>query len=208
MPRDVNAPRTIYLAHGDPDQRIILRTLLESLGHEVPVVTDNGHHFIEKAINRPADILIASPRLADMDGIETLIRIGEIRPTPSILVSRSDDLEKVERAMEDHVMAYLVEPVTAEVLMPSIYLCQRRFEHFERLQEKIGRLRRSLEERRVIERAKLVLMQAREISEADAHIFLQKTATAKRKRLADIAAAVVDASDLLAPQEEHRESEI
>lgn len=197
---EVKRSRKIFLAHIDSAQRKIIQTILSTLDHKVPVATDSGLELVKTAIEDSPDLIIASPHLADLDGIEALIQIGNVRPIPAILVSRSDDLEKVERAMEDHVMAYLVEPITASMLLPAIYLCERRFAHFRRLEQKIERLQKSLHERKTIERAKLILIQARGLSEPEAHREMQKSATAKRRSLIDIAQSIIEASDLISPQ--------
>lgn len=199
MAAEVMKPRRVYVAHGDSKTREILETILHTLGHEVAASTPSGRYLKELAIDSPADVLIASPKLSDSDGIETLIQIGEVNPTPAILVSRSDDLEKVERAMEDHVMAYLVEPVTADMLQPAIYLCQRRFAHFQQLTKKIEWLEQHLSERRVIEQAKAIIMQVRGMNEAEAHRYLQKAANRSRKKMVDVAESVIEAGDLLRP---------
>ncbi|GAB5516484.1 ANTAR domain-containing response regulator [Rhodopirellula baltica] len=196
MNDDIGRSRTIYLAHGDECARRVISTMLEALGHTVPVVTESGKCLIEHSVHRPPDIIVAAPRLSDMDGIEALIRIGERRPVPAIIVARSDDLDKVERALEDHVMAYLVEPLTTESLQPAIFLAERRFKHFEDLRRQVTELEEKLEHRRIIERAKGIVMQARDLGESDAHRLLQNTATRSRQKLIDLAKHVCATGDL------------
>ncbi|OYP37712.1 ANTAR domain-containing response regulator [Rhodopirellula sp. MGV] len=201
----VNKQQTIYLAHGDCAVREILETILLTLGHKVPMATDRGHELIERSIEAPADILVASPKLSDMDGIEALIRIGKTMPTPSIIVAHDDELDNVERAMEDHVMAYLVEPVTAEAIQPAIYLCQKRFRHLQSLEERVVHLEQKLEDRKQIERAKGIIMQVRQLEEPEAHRFLQNTARQSRRRLADVAKQIVDGGTLLGLDEHSKD---
>ncbi len=82
--------------------REVIETLtVESMRHQVLLSTGSATELIERSVIGDADVIIASPHLADMDGIDALIRIGERNPTPSIVVSRSSDLDHVERAMED-----------------------------------------------------------------------------------------------------------
>ncbi|TWT92527.1 ANTAR domain-containing response regulator [Neorhodopirellula pilleata] len=181
---------TIYLAHGDGEARRDLVSMLEELGHVVALETASGEELIRRSIGRPPDLNIAAPTLSDMDGIEALIRIGEQRPIASIVIARSNDVEKIERAMEDHVMAYLVEPVTKDSLLPAIYLAEHRFEEFKKLIERIDSLEQRLEIRKVIEQAKGILMHARGFSESEAHRFLQRLATKQRKKLIEIAQSI------------------
>ena len=155
--------------------------------------------LIARSIADPPDLIIAAPRLSDMDGIEAMIQIGESKPTAGIVVARSDDLDKVERALEDHVMAYLVEPITAETIQPAIFLAEGRFEHFQKLDKKIDRLEARLEDRKVIERAKGIVMKVKDLSEEEAHRYLQASATKARKKLADLAETICAAGDVLQP---------
>ncbi|MCC9602757.1 ANTAR domain-containing protein [Stieleria sp. JC731] len=193
----VNRQQTIYLAHGDTSVRKVLTTIIITLGHKLPVTTDSGKELIDAAVSKPADVLIASPGLSDMDGIEALIQVGYVKPTPSIIVAKNDDLDKVERAMEDHVMAYLVEPVTAESLQPAIFLCQKRFRHLQSLEEQVTSLQQKLDDRKQIEKAKGIIMQVRQLDEPEAHRYLQNTARRTRRRLAEIAKQIVDGGSLL-----------
>lgn len=197
MNANISKSRTIYLAHGDTNTLHVTKAMLEALDHDVPVVTDLGQELIRRSLDQPPDLIVAAPRLSDMDGIEAMIRIGEHSPVPGIVIARSDDLDKVERALEDHVMAYLVEPLTTETLLPAIYLAERRFEHFQQMVRRIGKLETRLEDRKIIERAKGIIMEVRGICESDAHRLLQTAATQKREKLAELAASVCQAGDLL-----------
>ncbi len=199
MSDQVSKSRTIHLAHGDPDSRAIIHTILDTLSHDVRLLTDSGAELIAKSIADPPELIIAAPRLADMDGIEAMIQIGKSKPTAGIVIAKSDDLDKVERALEDHVMAYLVEPITAETIQPAIFLAEGRFEHFQSLDRKIDQLETKLEDRKVIERAKGIVMQIRGLSEEEAHRYLQSCATKSRQKLVDLAQTICTAGDILQP---------
>ncbi len=197
MAKDLAEPRTIHLGCGDKQTRNILETLLVSLNHQMLVSTASGRELIDRSTSHPPDLLIATPYLEDMDGIEALIRIGELEPRPSIVIARSDDLDAVERAMEDHVMAYLVMPVTREDIQPAIYLAERQFEHLQGLRRKVCELETDLENRKIIERAKGIVMKQRGFTETQAHRFLQATSRETRRKLIDIARTIVSAADLV-----------
>ena len=194
---NVRKPRTIHLAHWDKDSLAIMTPMLLSLGHDLALATLSGRELIDRSITHPPEIIISAPRLEDMDGIEALIAIGEEKPIPSIVVAKVDDLDKVERAMENHVMAYLVEPVTAADLEPAIYLAERRLHHMQSLENKVKKLQSRLSERRLVEKAKGIVMRTKSLDEESAHRFLQDAARQNRKPLHDVAQTIVDAADLL-----------
>lgn len=191
MDTTITKPRRIHLAHGDSVSREMIETMLKAMHHQVLLSTGSATELIERSVIGDADVIIASPHLDDMDGIDALVRIGERNPTPSIVVSRSGDIDQVERAMEDHVMAYLVEPISEDLLLPSIYLAERRFQYFEALRAKIKELETQLQDRKVIERAKGVVMELQQLSEKEAHRFMQELARRSRAKLVDIAEKIV-----------------
>ena len=110
-------------------------------------------------------------------------------------------------SMEDHVMAYLVEPLTTETLLPAIYLAERRFEHFQELVEKIDKLETRLADRKIIEKAKGIVMQARDLTEPEAHRLVQSTATKNRQKLVELARHVCEAGDILQPKRDEASGE-
>jgi len=187
----------IYFAHGNEIVRPIIEQMLLALDHQVPIVTDKGHELIDAVRRKPPELLIASTHLADMDGIEALIQCGRKQPIPSIIISPSAELEKVEHALQDHVMAYLTEPVELNDLRPSIYLVLRRFREFQELMQENRELKAALDARKWIERAKGQLMKQREIDEDTAYRTLQKMANDSRKKLVEVARIIVEAEDLL-----------
>jgi len=189
--------KRIYLAHGDSKTRALLKVMLQTLGHSVALDTGSGNVLMETGLSDPPDMFISSKVLTDMDGIEALIRIGEEKPRAAVIVAGSADLDDVERAMEDHVMAYLIEPVTEEDLQPAIYLAQRQFLYLESLRTKVDSLESKLHDRAIIERAKGIVMLRRKLNEMDAHKLLQDTAREQRKKLVEIAETIVNAESFL-----------
>ena len=188
---------TIYLAHHDPSQRQTLPEHLAALGQRVTFSTDSGRELIDRVIAEPPELIVASPRLADMDGIEALVEISLHRAIPSILTAATTDQDMVERAMKDHVMVYLVDPISIDDLRPALFLAFARFELLDSLQQQVASLEQRLEERKLIERAKGILMSQRKIPEAEAHQLLQRTARNRRIKLAEVAQTIVSANNLL-----------
>lgn len=191
------SPNLVYVAHQDDTQLERLAAILRGLNHNVGFTTDHGQTLIAKAIEEPADVMVVSERLKDMEGIEALLAIGEVKPRPSIILAAGDELDSLEDAMKDHVMSYLVEPVTQNDLKPALFLSQKRFEYLRNLEKQVGTLEERLEQRKVIERAKGMLMKQLQMDEEKAHRYLQQTARSSRTKLIDVARTILEAPETI-----------
>ena len=188
------SPYLIYVAHRDEVQREQIAAIVRSLNHNVAFTTDSGQALITKALKEPADVMVVSEKLSDMEGIEALLAIGEVEPRPSIVLAGGDELDRLEDAMKDHVMSYLVEPITENDLKPALFLAQKRFEYLRNLEEQVETLEERLEQRKIIERAKGMLMKQMQMDEEKAHRHLQQTARSSRTKLIDVARTILETS--------------
>jgi AmiR/NasT family two-component response regulator len=182
----------VYLTHASPETCHVLHEVCRDLGHEVAGVFHTCADLQRACRNDPPDLIMTGVHLPDGDGIETLIELGHEIPIPAILVTKDADLDLVERAVADHVMAYLVEPVTPEEIKPAIHLVVLRFKQFNEMREEIDNLREALEARKLIEKAKGVLMKRHDLEEDEAFRRLQKTATSRRTKLVEIAKEILE----------------
>ena len=148
----------IAVADDEPDMREYFQKILPRLGHEVVAVAENGRELVEQCRAAQPDLVITDIKMPDMDGIDAAAQIYRERPVPVILVSAYHDAEFIRRAEADHIMAYLVKPIKQADLEPAIALAMRRFEQFQALRREAADLRQALEDRKVIERAKGLLM--------------------------------------------------
>ncbi len=183
--------------HADEDVRNTLCAAIDSIGYEVTAVGEVGAELIEHALktedpdNCP-DLVICGLDLKDRNGVRCLIKIAETRSIPAIMVTDDKSLASVEKALEDHVMAYLVEPVRESEIRPTIYLVLRRFEQFEELKEEVQDLQESLRVRKLIERAKAVIMRRSDIDEDKAYERLRRFAMDNRIKMAEAAEKILD----------------
>jgi AmiR/NasT family two-component response regulator len=188
----MNEKLQVLLAHGDPHQRAMLKKALVELGHEVVCECDSAQELSEFALAaKTPDLIVSGVDLRGGDGVQALVRISETVAVPAIIVTQRTSLEIVERAILDHVMAYLIEPVEAHEIKPTIHLVLRRFEQFQELQAEVESLRQALSERKTIERAKGVLMNRDDIDEDAAYKKLRRMATDSRIRLFDAAQSLL-----------------
>lgn len=182
----------IFVGHPQPSTLETLVSTVRGLDHEVIGTTSLAREMIGDCQSLKPDMIISGVQYEDMDGIDALIEISEHEPIPAIVIALQDDLSKVEEAMDDHVMAYLVDPVTRDDLRPTIYVVKRRFQQFQELKSENKDLREALAVRKVVERAKGLLMRARDIDEETAYLQLRKMATDKGLKLKDVAELVID----------------
>ena len=148
--------------------------------------------------HRP-DLVITDIKMPDMDGIDAAAQIYRDGPIPVILVSAYHDAELIRRAEADHILAYLVKPIKQADLEPAIALAMRRFEQFQALRKEAADLRQALEDRKVIEQAKGILMKKAGLDEHEAFRRLQKLASDKNRKLVEIAQMILTAEEAFGP---------
>jgi AmiR/NasT family two-component response regulator len=185
----------IAVADDEADMRDYFVRMLPRLGHEVVAVAEDGEELVELCRSALPDLVVTDIKMPDLDGIEAAARIYRERPVPVILVSAHHDPEFVERAEADHILAYLVKPIKQADLGPAIALAMRRFEQFEALRKESSDLRQALEDRKLIERAKGILMKRASLDEPEAFRRLQKTASERNLKLVEAARAIVTADE-------------
>jgi two-component system, response regulator PdtaR len=137
-----------------------------------------------------------------LDGFDAAREIRAERPLPIILISAYHEDEMIERAETDHIMAYLVKPIKEADLQPAIALAMRRFQQFQALQQEASDLRQALEDRKIIERAKGVLMKRAAVDEETAFRRLQKLATERRCKLVEVARLILAVETISQPGEQ------
>lgn len=187
----------IAVADDERDMRDFLQESLTDLGHEVVAVAESGRRLVELCRDAHPDLVITDIKMPEMDGIEAAAQVCRDYPIPVILVSAHHESDLVQRAADDHVLAYLVKPIKQADLEPAIALAMRRFEQFQELRNEADDLRQALADRKIIERAKGVLMKRSGLNEQDAFRRLQKLASEKNLKLAAVAQMLVTADEAL-----------
>jgi response regulator NasT len=189
----------IAVADDEPDMRDYFRQILPLLGHEVVATAQDGRELVELCRSTQPDLVITDIKMPDMDGIDAARQIYRNAPVPVILVSAYHDAAFIERAEADHVLAYLVKPIKQADLEPAIAIAMRRFEQFQALRKEATDLKQALEDRKLIERAKGILMKKAGLDEHDAFRRLQKLASDKNRKLIDIAQMILTAEEAFGP---------
>jgi two-component system, response regulator PdtaR len=187
----------IAIADDEPRMREFYRKSLERLGHQVVSAAANGQELLEHCRQLQPDLVITDIAMPDMDGLEAVAELNRRRPLPIILVSAHHTGEFIDRARQNHVLAYLIKPITDTDLQPAIAIAMDRFEQFQTLRQEATNLKQALEDRKLIERAKGILMKRSGLEEPNAFRRLQKMATSKSMKLVEVAQAVVTAEEVV-----------
>jgi response regulator NasT len=191
----------IAVADDEPDMREWFQTILPLLGHEVVAVAEDGSDLVEKCRTVHPDLLITDIKMPDMDGIDAATQIYRGGPLPVILVSAYHDADLIRRAERDHILAFLVKPIKQADLEPAIAIATRRFEQFQALRKEAADLRQALEDRKVIERAKGILMKKAGLDENEAFRRLQRLASDRNRKLVEVAQMILTAEEAFQPPE-------
>jgi two-component system, response regulator PdtaR len=185
----------IAIADDEDDMRDYFREILPVLGHQVVVAARTGRELVDLCRAERPDLVITDIKMPDMDGIDAAAQLYRDVPVPVILVSAYHDPGLIQRAEADHILAYLVKPIKQADLEPAIAIAMRRFEQFRALRQEAADLRQALEDRKLIEKAKGLLMKKTGLDEHDAFRRLQKLASEKNRKLVDIAQMILTAEE-------------
>lgn len=187
----MNRSLRIVVADDERDTRDFFQEFLSLQGHRVLATAQTGRHLVEQCRLLHPDLAITDIKMPDMDGIDAAGEIYKDAPIPVILVSTYHNRELIERAALNHVLAYLVKPIKETELEPAIAIAMKRFAEFEALRKDTVDLRQALEDRKVIERAKGVIMRRAKLEEAEAFRRLQRLACDKSRKLVEIAQMIL-----------------
>ena len=153
---------------------------------------------LERAIAECSpDVVIIDLECPSRDTLEGMCRIGRASPRPIVMFVDESDRESIRSAIRAGVAAYVVKGASAERVRPVLDVAIARFQEFEALRSELREARSTLAERKVIERAKGVLMQKRKLPEAEAYAALRKMAMSRSMRLHDVAQRVLEMAELL-----------
>jgi len=187
----------VVVADDESIRLMSLKTQLESLGLQVVGEALNGKQAVDLVIRLKPDLAVLDIKMPEMDGLEAAKRIAAEYPIPVIVLTAYSERILAERAIEAGVFAYLMKPVSEEDLLPAILLARSRFREFQDLTKGISDLKEALETRKLIERAKGILMERRNLSEAEAFRRMQIQSQNENKKLSEIAQAIIMADRML-----------
>ena len=180
----------ILVAEDEAIIRMDLIEMLQGAGYEVVAAATNGQEAIDLAAEHKPDLAILDVKMPVLDGISAAAKIIEIAPV--LMLTAFSQKELVERARDAGVMAYVVKPFTIGDLMPAIEIAISRHNQMKTLATEVADLHDRLETRKIIDKAKGILMSALNLSEPQAFSWIQKAAMDRRLTMKEVALAVID----------------
>jgi response regulator NasT len=195
MERELNALPSlkVVVVEDDATVRLFLKETLEtSLGHKVIGEAATGTDMVRTVLELEPDVVVFDIHLPRLNGLDALRQVYQERVVAAVAITADRDQDLVRRALEEHVLAYLVKPVEAHQLGPALRVARAQFEELRELSEENASLRQTLQNRKIIERAKGVLMKRHRWTEAEAFRRLQRAAMNKRTTMVELAQDVLN----------------
>jgi response regulator NasT len=179
----------ILVAEDETIIRLDLVEMLTEAGYEVIAQAENGAVAVELAKQHKPDLAILDVKMPEMDGITAAEQI--ILLAPVLILTAFSQRELVERARDAGVMAYVVKPFSINDLVPAIEIAISRHKQMKSLESEVADIYERLETRKVIDRAKGILMKAMNLSEPESFSWIQKTAMDRRISMKEVANAII-----------------
>lgn len=181
----------IIIADDESLIRMDLREMLTNLGYLVVGEAGDGRSALNLARELRPDIVIMDIKMPDMDGIEAARLLTEERIAPVLLLSAYSQQDLVQRARQAGVAGYLVKPFRESDLAPAIEVVLARFSEFRALEREVESLQDALETRKLVDRAKGILMDTQGLNESEAFRRIQKMSMNNRKSMRSVAEAII-----------------
>jgi two-component system, response regulator PdtaR len=190
------AALNVVVVEDDRVVRQFLKDTLEQLGHHIVGEAATGADMVRTVLDAEPDVVLFDIHLPGLNGLDALRQIYQERVVAAVAITADRDQDLVRRALEEHVLAYLVKPIEAHQIGPALMVAKARFSEWRGLQEENENLRKTLENRKTIERAKGVLMKRHRWSEAEAFRRLQRAAMNRRTTMVDLAQNVLNGVEI------------
>jgi response regulator NasT len=187
----------IVIVDENPIRAAILEDGLREAGYAHVVHLNETSHLLTRIYSIDPDVILIDLENPSRDVLEQMFQMSRIVKRPIAMFVDQSDAASIEAAVDAGVSAYIVGGLRKERIQNILDLCISRFNAFARLQDELDRTRTALEERKVIDRAKGILMKARKLNEEEAYALLRRTAMNEKKKIAEVAQSVVTAAELL-----------
>jgi response regulator NasT len=188
----------VLLVDDSPERTAILRAALEKARYDVAAVLESPFALLRAVESHQPDVIIIDTESPSRDVLEHVVMVSQDQPRPIVMFSSDGDSQSIREAVKAGVSAYVVDGLNAGRVQSIIEVAVARFDEYHRLVAELAEANLKLSERKVVDRAKGILMKSRGFSEDEAYHALRKLAMTRKKRLGDAARIVIDMEDLLA----------
>jgi len=197
MASPIASPLRVLIVDANPERRALLAQSLQTNDYLVLQRATISLELLKNLPQLDPDVIVIDTDAPDRDTLEHVCMISRDQPRPIVLFTDDDDVAKMKQAMRAGVTSYVVKGIAPERIKPILQVAMLRFEEHQALRQDLSLAQNQLAERKLIERAKGIVMQQKNISENAAYNLLRKMAMERNAKLADIAAQVVDLAQAL-----------
>ena len=187
----------ILVIDRDDERALALEGALHDAGYRVVGRVASGDDAVKRVREVAPDLIIVDVESPDRDTIESMRAVLQDQPRPVVMFVDRDDGTLAEEAIRAGVSSYIVDGLKTRQVKPIIQVAVAQFQRYQALREELEQARNDLKNRKLIERAKGILMEQRGLGEAEAYRALRRLAMEQNKRLAEIAESLVSVADLL-----------
>lgn len=184
--------RRVVVAEDDSMIRMDVVEMLSSEGYDVVGEAADGRRAVELTREHEPDLVLMDVKMPVLDGISAAEEIAAERIAPVVLLTAFSQKELVERAREAGAMAYVVKPYTAADLIPAIEIAVSRFDEIVALEDEVTEMKDQFETRKLVERAKSLLISRMGLTEPEAFRWIQKTSMDRRLSMREVADAILN----------------
>jgi two-component system, response regulator / RNA-binding antiterminator len=192
-----DAALKILVIDEDPVRSAILEAGLREAGFLNVTLLGNATGLLEQVYRVDPEVILIGLENPRRDVLEQMFQVSRIVRRPVAMFVDQSDASTTAAAIDAGVSAYIVDGLKKERMKHILDLCISRFNAFSRLQDELDRTKSALESRKVIDRAKGILMKLKNLSEEDAYALLRTTAMNEKRKIADVAQSVITAAELL-----------
>jgi two-component system, response regulator / RNA-binding antiterminator len=187
----------IAIVDESPIRAAILEEGLREAGFTDVVRIDEMQSLLSRIYALDPDVIVIDLENPSRDILEQMFQVSRAVRRPIAMFVDQSDAASIQASVDAGVSAYIVDGLKKERLKPILDLCISRFNAFAKLQDELDRAKSALEDRKVIERAKGILMKLKGLTEDEAYVLLRSTAMREKKKIGEIAQSILTASELL-----------
>jgi response regulator NasT len=195
MPAD-QSPK-IVIVDESPIRAAILEEGLREAGYVDVQHIREMHNLLARIYALDPDVIVIDLENPSRDVLEQMFQVSRAVRRPVAMFVDQSDAESARASVEAGVSSYIVDGLKKERIKPILDLCISRFNAFSKLQDELERTKSALEERKIIERAKGIVMKLKGLTEDEAYVLLRSTAMREKKKIGEIAQSIITAAELL-----------